>query len=61
VNHCKKEKLLPAVFFAFSKKKCMEIAFGLGSLGLTTKEEMGKITQFFTTSMKRLKVSTISF
>jgi len=44
------------VFFAFSKKKCMELAFGLDSLNLTSKEEKNKIIVFFNNAMKRLKV-----
>lgn len=59
VQHCNKQKLLPAVFFVFSKKRCMDIAFGLGDLGLTTKQEYRKITHFFDDAMKRLKVISL--
>ncbi len=59
IQHCSKENLLPCVFFAFSKKKCMELAYGLLGLNLCTNEESKKITKFFDESLKRLKVKMI--
>ncbi len=56
IRHCEKEKLLPCVFFAFSKKKCMDLAFGLTGLDLCDSAEKRKITVFFNNAMKRLKV-----
>jgi len=34
----------------------MELAYGLSSLNLTSKEEKSKITVFFNNALKRLKV-----
>jgi len=55
IRHCSKENLLPCVFFAFSKKKCMELAYGLISLNLCSKEEISRITRFYDNAIKRLK------
>ena len=55
ITYCQKENLLPAVFFAFSKKKCFEIAHRLSKMALCTKAETGKITRFFGEAVKRLK------
>jgi antiviral helicase SKI2 len=54
ISSLKSKNLLPAVGFAFSKAKCMEIATGL-SLDLTTAVEKSEIHVFIDQAIKRLK------
>lgn len=56
ISSLKSKNLLPAVGFAFSKAKCMELATSL-SLDLTTALEKSEIHVFIDQSIKRLKGS----
>jgi superfamily II RNA helicase len=51
----KNKNLLPVVCFAFSKKKCEELAFGLGNIDLNEKNEKAEVHQFIENSLQRLK------
>jgi antiviral helicase SKI2 len=51
----KQKNLLPAVAFAFSKNKCMELATGLASSDLTSAAEKSEIHSFIEVSIKKLK------
>ena len=53
----KQKNLLPAVGFAFSRAKCMELAHGLGKMDLTTSSEKSEIHKFIQSALKRLKGS----
>jgi antiviral helicase SKI2 len=55
IDVLKKKNLLPVVCFAFSKKKCEELAFIFGNTDLNEKSEKAKIYQFIDNSMQRLK------
>jgi len=55
INVLNKKNLLPVVGFAFSKRKCEELSYGLGSLDLNTKAEKSEIKRFFDNAMQRLK------
>lgn len=59
INHCKKQNLLPCVFFVFSKKKIQDITHSLlvSSYNLITKPEAGRINVFFNQALKHLKPS----
>eukprot|EP00899_Mesostigma_viride_P007991 jgi/Mesvir1/17193/Mv07613-RA.1 len=51
----KKENLLPAVIFAFSRRKCDECADNLSGLDLCDAREKSEIHHFFDLSLSRLK------
>jgi len=51
----KQKNLLPVVCFAFSKRKCEELAFGLGNTDLNEKNEKAHVYQFIEASLQRLK------
>jgi superfamily II RNA helicase len=55
IDYLQKEDLLPAVAFAFSKKKCVECAFGLTSLDMTSSAEKSAIHTFFESAVSRLQ------
>lgn len=55
INVLNKKNLLPVVGFAFSKRKCEELSYGLGSLDLNTKSEKSEIKRFIDNAMQRLK------
>jgi len=57
IQMLKKKQLLPAVGFAFSRAKCMELASGLGNIDLTDSKQKSEIHAFIETSLKRLKGS----
>jgi superfamily II RNA helicase len=56
VNKLKKENLLPAIFFVFSKKRLTQIVEDLQRhVSLITPEERNEIEAFYYTAIKRLK------
>lgn len=55
INVLNKKNLLPVVGFAFSKRKCEELSYGLGALDLNTKAEKSEIRRFFDNAMQRLR------
>lgn len=56
VNKLKKENLLPAIFFVFSKKRLTQIVQELERhVSLITPEERSEIEAFYYTAIKRLK------
>ena len=54
INHLKKKELLPAVVFAFSKRKCDASADALTGLDLTTSSEKAAIHRFCAAALARL-------
>eukprot|EP01104_Vermistella_antarctica_P013607 TRINITY_DN414_c0_g1_i2.p1 TRINITY_DN414_c0_g1~~TRINITY_DN414_c0_g1_i2.p1 ORF type:complete len:1361 (+),score=369.81 TRINITY_DN414_c0_g1_i2:324-4406(+) len=55
INKLKKDKLLPVVVFAFSKRKCEELAYGLTNIDLTTHAEKSETHVFIEHALQRLK------
>lgn len=53
INLLKSDDLLPAVVFSFSKKRCVECAFGLTGLDLTTSGEKSAIHLLFQEAVSR--------
>eukprot|EP00033_Pygsuia_biforma_P006205 GCRY01006905.1.p1 GENE.GCRY01006905.1~~GCRY01006905.1.p1 ORF type:complete len:1074 (+),score=351.62 GCRY01006905.1:133-3354(+) len=53
VDMLKEKQLMPAIVFAFSRKKCEELAFGLRK-DLTSAVEKSDIHVFFTNSIRKL-------
>lgn len=54
INYLKKNELLPAVIFAFSKKICQDCAFNLTALDLTSQQEKSEITTLTNSALSRL-------
>lgn len=55
VQHLKKESLLPAVIFVFSKKRCEENADALSNIDYCTQKEKSTIHMIIEKSLARLK------
>lgn len=57
INNFKKNNMLPAVVFVFSKQKIKELTNALlvSSYSLSSKAESGRITSFFNSALKNLK------
>jgi antiviral helicase SKI2 len=50
-----KQRLLPAVVFSFSRKRCNELAYGLTGLDLTSEREKYDVRSTFERAMSRLR------
>ncbi|KAL6067861.1 Helicase SKI2W, variant 2 [Balamuthia mandrillaris] len=57
INMLKQKALLPVVVFAFSKKRCEELAYSLTTVDLTTAQEKHYTHIFMEQSLSRLKGS----
>ncbi|GMM31632.1 SKI complex RNA helicase subunit [Martiniozyma asiatica (nom. inval.)] len=55
VNYLRKNELLPAVIFVFSKKRCEEYAETLGGINFSTGKEESEIHMFIEKAVSRLK------
>eukprot|EP00698_Gefionella_okellyi_P025525 TRINITY_DN9389_c0_g1_i1.p1 TRINITY_DN9389_c0_g1~~TRINITY_DN9389_c0_g1_i1.p1 ORF type:complete len:1222 (-),score=319.66 TRINITY_DN9389_c0_g1_i1:16-3654(-) len=55
ITTLKKQELLPAVVFMFSKKRCEETAYSLTGVDLTTEKEKHEIHVFCEASLSRLR------
>lgn len=56
VKLLQKNELLPVVIFAFSKKKCDSLAYGLQNIDLTSSNEKSEIHVFINSVINRLNV-----
>ncbi|MCP9257772.1 Helicase SKI2W [Dirofilaria immitis] len=57
IDHLRMQKLLPAIVFVFSRRRCDDNAYLLRSVDLTTEKEKSSIHHFFSKCITRLKGS----